>query len=223
LCESERPRERIFSTGAASLATGELLAVLLRSGSPGESALELAQRLLASVNGRLSELFNMSPEQLEQFSGIGPGKAASVVAAFELGKRFLQEQPCPESRPLVSGRMVYDLMVPLLKGLQHEESWIIWLNSRNCATGKSRINTGGMTSTVLDIRRIAKMALERNAAGVILVHNHPGGDPSPSGADLRQTNMLSEAMKAIGIKLIDHIIVAAGSFFSFSADRVTQA
>jgi len=223
LCESERPRERMRALGAGSLGNGELIAILLRNGNSRESAVELSQRLLQSVDGKLSELFNMSLEQLLGFSGIGLCKAASVAAAFELGKRFLQENSGSDRGPLVSGRMVYELMIPLLKGLDHEESWVIWLNGKNRPTGKTRVNSGGMNSTVLDIRRINKMALERNASGLILVHNHPNGDPRPSDADIRQTNALHDSLEATGIKLVDHVIAADHYFYSFTEERVMKA
>lgn len=223
LCESERPRERMLSLGAESLGTGELLAILLRNGNSRESALELAQRLLGHCSGSLRELFGMSVEQLQDFPGIGPCKAASVAAAFELGKRFLQMRTAAEEKPLVNARMVYDLMIPQLKGLDHEECWVLWLNSRNCYTGKARVNVGGETSTVIDLKRITRMSLEKKAAGVFLVHNHPGGDPRPSIADIQQTAALKGSLKAIDVRLVDHVIVADNSFYSFAGEETMKA
>jgi len=223
LCESERPRERMLSLGADSLGTGELLAILLRNGNSRESALELAQRLLGYCSGNLQELFNMSMEQLQDFPGIGPCKAASVAAAFELGKRFLQTRSTAGEKPLASARMVYDLMIPLLKGLDHEECWVVWLNSRNCATGRAKINTGCGTSTVIDLKRITRLSLEKKAAGVFLIHNHPGGDPRPSIADIQQTTALKESLHAIDVKLVDHVIVADNCFYSFAAEETMKS
>ena len=223
LCESERPREKMLSYGAESLGNGELLAVLLRNGNRDESALELSQKILRSVDGRLSGLFNMSLEQLQQFGGVGPCKAAGVAAALELGKRFLQEEALEVDRPIVSPRTVYDLMIPMLKGLQHEECWVLWLNSRNCLTGRTKINTGGMNATVIDIRRITKMALEHDASGIFLIHNHPGGDPTPSDADIRQTAALRASLSAVGVSLTDHVIVSDDRFYSFNTERIMKA
>ena len=222
LCESERPREKMLSIGAGSLGNAELLAVLLRDGNRNESVLELSNRILASVDGRLAPLFNMSLEQLKQFHGVGPCKAACVAAAFELGRRFLQEESASDGEPVLSPYSVYELMIPQMKGLQHEECWVLWLNSRNCITARTRVNTGGMSSTVMDLRRITKMALERDAAGIFLVHNHPGGNPSPSEADIRQTEALRASLQAIGVRLADHVIVSDSSFYSFDASKILK-
>lgn len=223
LCESERPREKMLSRGAEALGNGELLAVLIRDGSRENDVMELAQSILSSAGGKLSVLFNMSLDQLQHFNGIGPCKAASIAAALELGRRFLMEESASSGKPILSSRTVYELMIPELKGLQHEECWVLWLNSRNCLLGRSKINTGGMSSTVIDIRRIVKMALERDAAGIFLVHNHPGGNPLPSNADIRLTESLRSALSSIDTSLCDHVIVAEDSFYSFSAGMVMKA
>lgn len=223
LCESERPREKMFSLGAKSLGTGELLSLLLGSGTKKENALEVAQKLLGSCDGSLTQLFNMSMEELQGCSGIGPGKAAVITAATELGKRFLKEKPTIGNAPLMSARMVYDMMIPVLKGLDHEECWAVWLNSRNFSTGQSRVNVGAGSATLIDIRRITRMALEKKAAGMFLVHNHPGGNPQPSTADIQQTAALRESLRAIDVRLLDHVIVADLSFYSFATGDTMKA
>lgn len=220
LCESERPRERMLAQGAEGMGNGELLAILLRTGSGGEGAVGLAQKMLSAAGGSLSELFRMSAAELQAFPGIGPGKAATILAAFELGRRFLQESTEPGRIPLSSARMVYELMLPRLKGLDHEECWAIWLDRRNCQIGRTQVTSGGPGSTTMDVGQLCRLALERRASGVFLVHNHPSGDPRPSRADIERTRELHNALKTLEIALVDHVIVASGSFYSFFSEEV---
>lgn len=212
---SERPRERMLSQGAEALGNGELLAIILRNGNRDESAIDLSMRLLSMCNGRLGELFNTSSAKIMSVHGIGPCKAASVLAAFELGKRFLREESSVLKKPILNGRMVYDHMLPYLKGLEHEECWIMLLNDSNYVTGLKKLTTGGGNSTVMDPSQAVRYALERGATGMILIHNHPTGNPNPSKADINQTDRLRKAAGACGISLHDHIIVCDDSFFSF--------
>ncbi len=220
LCESERPREKMMLRGASSLSDGELLAVLLRNGRRNESALELSQRLLNMTDGHLSELFNLPAERLRSVPGIGFAKAASVLAAFELGKRFLSEGSCVVKKPVVTARAVFEIMIPSLKGLRHEECWILLLNDSSYLISRMKVTSGGGRSTVIDVRQVVRFALDRNASGIILVHNHPSGNPHPSNADVTQTDSLHKAAEACAIDLLDHVIVCDDSFFSFSDDRM---
>ncbi len=205
--------------GASGLSDGELLAVLLRNGRRGESALELSRRLLNLTDGHLSELFNLPPERLRSIPGIGFAKAASILAAFELGKRFLSEESCIVKKPVVTARMVFDIMIPTLKGLRHEECWILLLNDSSYLTARMKLTSGGGRSTVIDVRQVVRLALDRNASGIILVHNHPSGNPHPSNADISQTDALHKAAGACAIDLLDHVVICDDGFFSFSEDR----
>lgn len=218
LCESERPREKLLSRGADSLSNGELLAILIGSGSCGMSALETAQTLLSSCGGRLSSLFNTSPAKMGRIPGIGPVKACSICAALELGRRFMAEKPLASRSVMASARTAYENIIPELKGLRHEECWVMLLNRANFLLRKERISSGSDHMTVIDSRQIVRLALENNASGIILVHNHPGGNPRPSAPDLRQTELLHEAAKAFDISLVDHIIVCDDCFFSVAED-----
>ncbi len=219
LCESERPREKMMARGASSLSDGELLAVLLRSGNRRESALDLAQRLLTMSDGHLSELFNLPSEKMCSVPGIGFAKASSVLAACELGKRFLSEGPSVSKKPVVTARMVFDIMIPSLKGLRHEECWILLLNDSSYMISKIRVTSGGGRSTVIDVRQVVRLALDRSASGIILVHNHPSGNPHPSTADVTQTDALHKAAAACAIDLLDHVVICDDCFFSFSEER----
>lgn len=219
LSADERPREKLLARGAGSLSNGELLAVLLRSGNPGTSALDLARQLLALADGRLGRLFNLSQDKMYTLTGIGPGKAASILAAFELGRRFLQEESSSVKTPLLSSRQVYEQMIPRLKGLPHEECWVLLLNEHACLVGRIKASSGGSDSTVIDVRQVIRMALDKRASSLILVHNHPSGNPRPSRADIRQTETVRKGVSAVGLTLRDHVVVADGAFFSFADER----
>ena len=220
LCESERPREKLLAKGAEALGDGELLAILLRSGTSRESVLELSQRLLADADGSLCALYNYSPEQLASLHGIGRAKAASLLAAFELGKRFFEESSAGSGdRTLTGAHQVRARMLPRLKGLSHEESWILLLDRKGRMIDTRRITQGSGSETTLDIPRIVKQALEKSASSVILVHNHPSGDPLPSPADIRLTGMLRDALSACSLRLLDHIIISDDNYFSFNDEK----
>ena len=218
LCASERPREKLLAEGAGRLSNGELLAVLLRSGMRNLSAVELAQQLLNACDAKLCNLFNMDCGRLCAIPGIGKDKAATVMAALELGRRFLHEESAFDRKAIVTARSVFEIMLPRLKGLRHEECWVMLLNRANFLLRKERISSGSDHMTVIDSRQIVRLALENNASGIILVHNHPGGNPRPSAPDLRQTELLHEAAKAFDISLVDHIIVCDDCFFSVADD-----
>lgn len=220
LCESERPREKLLAEGPASLSNGELLAVLLHSGNRRCSAVELAQELLNVADGRLCKLFNMDPGRMLGISGIGEGKAATVLAAFELGRRFLNEESSLNKTPIVTARSVFEMMLPRLKGISHEECWVLLLND-SCYLIKSlKLSSGGGRATVIDIRQVLRMALDNCASGIILVHNHPSGNPRPSEADKKQTSQLHKAAGACGLQLVDHVVISDDCFFSFAEDRM---
>lgn len=220
LCESERPREKLLLQGVSALSNGELLAVLLRSGSGSEGALDLSQRILKSCGGRLDGLFAMSNSELESFPGIGPAKVSSILAALELGRRYMLEKAEAPRMSIVNGRSVYELMLPRVKGLEHEECWALMLDQLNRLAGTVRLTVGGFDSTVIDVRQTVCLALEHKASGVVLVHNHPSGNPHPSAADCKMTDMLRQGLKTVGISLVDHVIVSDWCYFSFADGQV---
>ena len=219
LSESERPREKLMARGAEALSDGELLAILLRTGRRGESALELAQRLLGLADGRLSGLFECDADYFAALPGVGVPKAATLLAAFELGRRFMQEESAGGA-PVADPQQIYELMRPRLKGLAHEECWEILLDRRNRVIKSVKLTKGGSRATVIDIPAIIRIAFEKAAAGIVLVHNHPIGDPRPSRADIRETNALRDACASCSIALIDHIIVADEHFYSFNEEKL---
>ena len=223
MCRGERPREKMLAMGASSLSLGELLAVLLRSGTRELGVMELSQMLLSRAGGRLTRMFSMKMEELLELPGVGPEKASAVMAAFELGRRFLLEESDVVKQPLVGARMVFDRMIPLLKGLQREECWALYLNSSSYLLGKQLISTGTLSETLLDPRLVVKPALDMNAAAVILVHNHPSQNPRPSQGDIRLTGRITDACRQFGISLTDHVVISDNCFYSFVEERIFNA
>ena len=215
LCIDERPREKLLLTGARSLSSSELLAVLLRNGSQGSSAVDLARALMKLAEGSICKLFGTSLESMCQLKGMGKCKAATVMAAIELGRRFMSEQS-PARKPIVTAKMVYDLMIPEMKALRHEECWVLCLSNANYLLGRYRASCGGTDSTVMDVRQIARTALDKSSSAVILVHNHPSGNPEPSKADIARTESLHKALNAVDIDLLDHVIICDDCYFSFN-------
>lgn len=212
----------MIASGPSGLSNGELLAIVLRNGSKGESALELARRLLES-GGSLAGLFNKTADWLKSFDGVGPCKSAEILAVFELGKRFMEESSGATKTPIVTARMVFDLVAPRLKGLAHEETRALFLNAGNYLLSQEQIGIGDGASTIIDVPRILRLALEKKASGMILIHNHPTGNPHPSKADIETTKSLKTALNALGLNLLDHVIVSDRKFFSFADDSLYEA
>ncbi len=219
LSPEERPREKMKERGVGALSNAELLAVVLRSGTGGVSALELAQKLLAEAEGKLSALHGMSLERMCTHKGIGELKALSVVAALELGRRIGMEPTTPQNKPITKAEQVYRIMIPIMRSLDHEECWVLYLNRRNILSAKEMISSGDLESTIINDKFIIRKMIERKAESIILVHNHPSGDPSPSVADIHQTEKLRRSLSVVGFALLDHIIISSNRFFSFSEER----
>ena len=219
MSEAERPREKLLARGATALADGELLAILLRTGRPGESVLEQAGKLMSLVDGRLSGLFECDPEYLASLDGIGKPKAATLLAAFEIGRRFMLEQSA-QKEPVTESRTVYELMRPRLKGLKREECWVLLLDRKSRIIKIVQLTIGGSRSTIIDIPAIVRNAMQHNAAGIILVHNHPDGDPRPGAADIRETSALRDAAASCSILLLDHVIISDDNYYSFNEEKL---
>lgn len=222
LCADERPREKMIERGASSLSNAELLAILLRTGTGKMNVLEVAQSLLKRADWRLDDLAAMSVELLCDTKGVGQGKAVSIAAAFELGRRWFSENSDNRKRRIASPHDVFKIMYPLVRNLENEECWAIYLNGSNACLGKERVSVGGVESTVLDSRIILRHACEKKATGLILIHNHPSGEACPSTADIERTRALKNALKACEISLVDHVIIGSHNYYSFSDERMTD-
>ena len=220
LCPEERPREKMRLKGVKALSNAELLAILLGSGTGGKSVVEIAQEVMVSAGGRLALLAAMPLEKLVSVKGIGEARAVSIAAALELGRRSFEEMAVIDKKAITSPELVYQLMLPIMKNLDHEECWMLLLNRAGFLLSKEMVTSGSMESTLIDTGRILKRAIEKQCSHVILVHNHPSGSPLPGDADIRQTETLRKALGAVEIHLMDHVVIAEDSFFSFADERV---
>jgi DNA repair protein RadC len=207
-----RPRERILTEGPAALSTAELLAVLLRTGSPARSALQVATDLVCA-HGSLDRIARASPRELCRTAGVGEVKALHLLAAFELGRR-LGALPGRARSAVRSPADAAALVMPDLRFQETERFWVLLLNTKNEVLDRIEVSRGGLASSPVHPREVFKAAVRHGAAGVILVHNHPSGDPTPSQSDLATTARLGRAGGVMGIPIIDHIIVGDGRFVS---------
>jgi len=211
----DRPREKLLSKGITSLSNAELLAILIRSGGPDASAVDLARQVLKQSGNNLQELGRKNVNDLVKHNGMGTVKAITIIAALELGRRRKRSELQEKIR--ISGSQdVYSLFQPLIADLSHEEFWVLILNRSNRVIDNVRISQGGISGTVIDVRLILKNALDRLASSLVLCHNHPSGNLKPSDADIKITTKISEASRTMDIQLLDHIIIADNSYFSFS-------
>lgn len=222
LCEDERPREKMMEKGADALSNTELLAILLRTGTGRMNVIDLARMVIKEGEGKLNIVAGMPLEVLCGIDGIGPGKAVTLAAAFELGRRCAAEMTIDTSTVINSPKTVFRMMLPILRGLDHEECWILFLNRANFLISKEKVSSGGLDSTILDCRYILKKALDKKACGLIIVHNHPSGSALPGTADIQSTKQLNRALKACDISLLDHVIIADGSYYSFADEHLEK-
>lgn len=211
----DRPREKMSVSGAASLSDSELLAILINSGTREKSAIDVAREILAKAGNSLNTLAGMSREKLCSVPGIGEAKAARLMASFELSVRIQSEMPQPRAS-ITASNSVSRIFSPLLRNLDHEECWVLFLNRANRIIAKERVSIGGVSGAVMDSRIIIRKAVEKLASAIILVHNHPSGNPLPSEIDRKQTRILRDAAGLLGISLLDHIIIAGNRYYSFS-------
>ena len=222
LCSDEMPREKLLNKGAETLSNTELLAILLRTGRGGANVIDVAREMLTAGDGTLSDLAMMSADTLCKINGIGTSKAVTVAAAFELGRRVALEMNSGPKLSMSSPSIVYKVMLPIFRHLDHEECWILHLNKANRLINKEMITTGGLDSTIIDNRIIIRKAIERKSTGIILVHNHPSGNAIPSSADIAQTRSLHKALKTCDISLLDHVIIASDNYYSFADEALIE-
>lgn len=212
--EEDKPREKLERLGAEALSNAELLAILIGSGSPGESAVDLMKHVLNDCGNNLNTLGKMSIHDLQRYKGMGPAKAITVLAACELSKRRTMEK-MPERPTLDSSQAVYDYMHPRMQDLDVEEFWILLMNQRFNLIKAVRLSHGGLTETAVDVRIIMKEAVLNNTTILCLSHNHPSGNINPSRNDNDLTEQIAKACKIMRIFFMDHIIVTDGNYFSY--------
>jgi len=225
----ERPRERLLRLGAAALSSAELVAILLRTGTPGASALDVAHRILAlgeeaEAGSRTREpgvrfLATCTLEELSRVAGVGPAKAAQVLAAVELGRRIAT---AVAARPVVrSPQDVSSLVMEEMRYLDREQFRIVLLDAKNHVLGVRTVSVGSLSSSIVHPREIFKDAIARSSAAIVLVHNHPSGDPTPSQEDVEVTRRLVEAGRLLGIEVLDHVVVGDNRYVSFKEKGIS--
>ncbi len=237
LPKDERPRERLYKHGPSQLKTSELLALILKSGYKGTTAIELGERILTEYNSDLKRMAENRPKQFESIKGVGAAKAAQLAAAFELGRRLARSHA--ERVKISSPSDVADLLMPLMRDLRKEVVCVMCLDTKGGITtqgiagdsdseiqwgkrllSEENIFEGTLNSSVFHPREIFRFAIEESANSIVLAHNHPSGDPKPSQEDIRATKQLIEAGDYIGIKVLDHIIIGDGIFYSLKEEGV---
>ena len=220
MASNERPQERMEAHGPGALSDTELLAMLLRSGTPGHDVISLSSRLIADA-GSLADLLSWSADDFKRVPGIGRVKALQLLTVMEVARRILARPP---GGPPVFNRpeLVFDHLLPIAAGLGVEKFWVLCLNRKNRLMRRHEATSGTATSSLVHPREVFREAIRAGASAVICAHNHPSGDPAPSSADIQVTRQLREASKTVDIDLLDHIIIgrresdpAGLGFYSF--------
>lgn len=213
--KEDRPREKMMLHGPGALSNAELLAILIGSGNTEDSAVELMRKVLDDCRNSLSELGKRSVDDLCAYKGIGPAKAITILAASELGKRRKDEGPSERLRVRCS-QDIFLYFHPLMCDLPVEECWVMLLNQASRLIDALRISQGGLASTQVDVRCILREALLKRGTALVLCHNHPSGNTRPSTDDDRLTQALSQAAKVMNIRMLDHLIVSDGGYYSYA-------
>ena len=216
LADADKPREKALELGIRSLTDAELLAILIGMGVPGKSVLELSREILAAASNSLPELASWSIRDLaRRFHGLGTAKAVTIAAALELGGRRSDAGQQKET-VIRSSADVYGLMRRKIEDCNTEEFWIVALNQRNKVISCERISMGGVASTLVDVKVVARTAIEHLASAIILVHNHPSGNMKPSAQDDSLTRKIKEGVALLDIRVTDHIIIGPTSYYSYA-------
>lgn len=215
----DRPREKLLMRGPQTLSDSELVAILLRTGTRGESVIEVAKKLV-SKHHDLAQLATQSVSSLIKTNGIGKDKAATLCAAFELTRRVESQQKWLSAKKISSPNDIADIFIPLLRDKTKEEFIVVCLNSANKIINYETITIGLLNSSLVHPREVFKVAIENNSANIVLVHNHPSGNTDPSEEDITITKKMVDAGKILGITVFDHIIIGQNSFSSLVEKRL---
>jgi len=213
----DRPRERLLDHGAASLTAAELLAVVLRTGTEGESVLDQARAVLDAAGVGLRGLARLSRGELCRVKGIGPAKAAQLLAVVELAKRFGEEE-FPSGEAFRSSRDIYAHFRERLADARHEQFYTVLLDNKHRKIRDVCVSQGSLTASIVHPREVFLPVIRESAAAVIFVHNHPSGDPTPSPEDIEITRRLREVGDLMGIRVLDHVVIGQGRYVSFVDD-----
>ncbi|MEJ5994364.1 DNA repair protein RadC [Pedobacter sp. Du54] len=214
--DADRPREKLILQGRRALTDAELIAILIGSGNKAETAVDLSKRILTYYENDLARVAKLGIKELSKFKGIGMAKALGIIAALELGRRRKENESDKALPKIISSVDAFTIFRAELADLEHEEFWILLLNRANRVMAKQRISTGGQAMTIVDPKVVFKIALEQNAAAIILGHNHPSGNLSASKSDIHITKKLVEGGKLLELPVFDHIILADNTFISMA-------
>lgn len=215
----ERPREKAIKNGISTLSNSELMAILIGSGTPDESAVELMRKVLASCNDSIARLSRLTVDDLCLFKGIGPAKALTIVAACELWKRR-EGDDITRTKYIKSSLDLFDYFHPMLCDLNVEQCHVLLLNSKNGVIDSALVGSGGLTATMVDVRLVMREALMKRATAIALCHNHPSGNRMPSREDDALTKNLRDVCRVMNIRFLDHIIVAGDGYYSYNDEGV---
>jgi DNA repair protein RadC len=215
----DRPREKLLEKGVSGLTDAELLAILINSGTKEKSAVDLGREILGIADNNLNSLGKLSISDLKKFHGIGTARAVTITAALELGRRrkLTEVREIPQIK---CSKDVAEIFQPLLSDLAHEEFWILFLNRSNKVINRMKLSQGGVSGTVTDVRLVMKKAIEYLASGIIVCHNHPSGNLSPSESDTKITQKIKEAGNLMDIQLLDHLIISDRDYYSFADNGI---
>ncbi len=215
--EDDIPSEKLLLKGTASLSDAELLSILIGSGIMGENSLDIAQNILASCQNNLCEFWKLGVSDLQKFKGIGKQRALQIISMFSLSRRRNAAEVVVKPK-ISSSRDAYTVLHSLIGELPYEEFWMLLLNRANKIIKKVKVSEGGISGTVVDPKKIFLIALENHACSIILGHNHPSGQCTPSEADIKITRKLKDSGSLLEIAVLDHIIVALDTYYSFADD-----
>ena len=219
LPDSSKPRERFIKHGPEVLSDAELFAIILRTGTSGENVVDMSNRLISEYN--LNKLFGCSLKELQEIKGIGPSKAMQILAMAELGKRYnqLKQAENKDQRKISCAKDVFDYFHERLKDEKQEHFYVLMLNSQNNIIGERLVSKGILDASILHPREIFKPAIKDSASKIILVHNHPSGDPNPSQEDLDITAKIIKIGEELGIKVLDHIIIGRNDHWNWKESK----
>jgi len=216
--EDDRPREKLLLKGKQSLSDAEMIAILMGSGSKSESAVDLAKRILKESKDNLIELSKLGVKDLMKFKGVGEAKAITIIAALELGKRRRSAEALEKTK-ITSSKDVFDYFQGIFGDTNFEAFYILLINRANKVNRAVCISEGGLSGTVVDPKKIFKIALENNASSIILCHNHPSGNILPSEQDIKITQKLKNAGNMLDLPILDHIILGDENYYSFADEN----
>lgn len=218
--EGERPREKLSKYGVENLSNSELIAIIIRTGYGDFTALDLAYKILNIDNSGIKYLANITVEELQNIKGIGSCKAAQILAAIEMGKRISTHKGVEERIQINSPNIISNLFMDEMKFFKREHFRILVLDTKNHIISIEEISIGNLNSSIVHPREVFNIAIRKSANSIILLHNHPSGDPTPSKEDIDITYRLISGGKILGIKVLDHIIIGDNKYISMKEEKI---